>query len=128
VPKSSGRRKPPGRPRPVSTRTAAARAARQPLVPQPAPGLRGKVERASAPILVWLSSKPKLLIPVLSAALLLGGLAAPDAVGIPLLVLLLLLVGWLSYLSWPVVQGAQKVVRLATVGLVLAALIMRFIR
>jgi hypothetical protein len=65
---------------------------------------------------------------VLSAALLLGGLAAPLAVGIPLLLLLLLLVGWLGYLSWPVVQGTQKVVRLATVGLVLAALVLRLVR
>jgi hypothetical protein len=77
---------------------------------------------------VWLTARPKLLIPVLSAVLLLGGLAAPVAVGVPLLVLLLLLVGWLGYLSWPVVQGTQKVVRLATVGLVLAALVLRLSR
>jgi len=86
------------------------------------------VERASAPVLLWLSARPKFLIPVLSAALLLGGLAAPLAIGVPLLVLLLVLVGWLSYLSWPVVQGAQKAVRLATVGLVLVALVLRLTR
>jgi hypothetical protein len=97
-------------------------------VPQPAPGLRGKVERASAPVLLWLSARPKFLIPVLTAALLLGGLTAPLAVGVPLLLLLLVVVGWLSYLSWPAVQGAQKVVRLTTVGLVLAALVLRLTR
>ena len=128
MPKSSGRRKPPARPRARSAGAASTRARREPLVPQPAPGLRGTVERASAPVLVWLHSKPKLLIPVLSALLLLGGLAAPVAVGIPLLLLLLLLVSWLGYLSWPVVQGTQKVVRLATVALVLAALVLRLVR
>ena len=123
MPKSSGRRKPPARPRSTAPRTP-----RQPLVPQPAPGLRGQVERASAPVLVWLRARPKLIIPVLSAVLLLGGLAAPVAVGVALLVLLLLLVSWLGYLSWPVVQGAQKVVRLATVALVLAAIVLRLTR
>ena len=61
-------------------------------------------------------------MPVLSAVLLIGGLASPVAVGVPLLVLLVLLVGWLSYLSWPVVQGFQRLLRLGTLGLVLAAI------
>jgi len=86
------------------------------------------VERASAPVLVWLSARPRFLIPVVSALLLIGGLAAPVAVGVPLLLLLLLLVGWLGYLSWPVVQGTSKVVRLATLELVLAALVLRLTR
>lgn len=89
---------------------------------QPAPGLRGVVERASAPLLVRLTSMPKLTLPVLSAVLLLGGLFAPPAVGVPLLLLLVLVVGWLSYLSWPVVAGVQRLVRLATIGLLLAAI------
>lgn len=114
MPKSRSRRKPPP-PHP--------RASKEPLVKQPAPGFRGKVERASAPLLLWLSARPRFVIPVLSAVLLIGGLAAPPAVGVPLLVLLVLLVGWLSYLSWPVVEGFQRVVRLGTIGLVLAAVV-----
>jgi hypothetical protein len=112
VPKSRSRRKPPPRPRAPKT----------PLVPQPAPGLRGEVEKASAPLLLWLSSRPRFLIPVVSAVLLLGGLFAPPGLGVPLLMLLVALVGWLSYLSWPAVAGVQRVVRLATIGLVLAAI------
>lgn len=114
MPKSRSRRKPTSRPGPPRT-------PREPLVKQPAPGLRGKVERASAPALVWLSARPRFFLPVLSAALLLAGLAAPTAVGVPLLLLLAALVGWLSYLSWPVVAGVQRALRLGTVGLVLAA-------
>jgi hypothetical protein len=90
-------------------------------VPQPAPGLRGEVERSSASALLWLSARPKFFVPVLSAVLLLGGLFAPPGIGVPLLLLLAAFVGWLSYLSWPVVSGIQRVVRLATLGLVLAA-------
>jgi len=90
-------------------------------VKQPAPGLRGTVERTSAAALVWLSSRPRLFLSVLSAALLIAGLASPPAVGVPLLLLLAGLVGWLSYLSWPVVTGVQRALRLGTVGLVLVA-------
>ena len=114
MPKSRSRRKPAPRPR-------TSRPPKEPLIKQPAPGLRGKVERASAPALLWLTSRPKFVIPLLSAVLLIGGLAAPVAVGVPLLLLLVLLVGWLSYLSWPVVEGLQRFLRLGTLGLVLAA-------
>lgn len=114
MPKSRARRKPP----PPRQRTP-----REPLVKQPAPGFRGKVERSSAPLLLWLSARPRFVIPVLSAVLLIGGLASPPAIGVPLLALLVLLVGWLSYLSWPVVEGFQRVVRLGTIGLVLAAIV-----
>jgi uncharacterized membrane protein YphA (DoxX/SURF4 family) len=116
VPKSSGRKKPPARPRAASTRTR-----QPPVVPQPAPGLRGKVERASAPVLLWLSARPRWFIPVLSGALLVAGLFAPPAIGVPLLLLLVAFVGWLSYLSWPVVPGRQRLVRLVMLGLLLFA-------
>lgn len=112
MPKSRSRRRPsgsrPNRPRP-------------PLVPQPAPGLRGTVERASAPALVWLSARPKLVLPVLSVVLLVAGLTAPTVVGVPVLLLLAAVIGWLSYLSWPAVDTAPRVLRLVVVGMVLAA-------
>lgn len=90
-------------------------------MPQPAPGLRGTVERRSAPLLLWLSARPKVLLPAVTVLLLLVGLVAPTPVGVPVLVLLALLIGWLSYLSWPAVDTAPRLLRVATVGLVLAA-------
>ena len=111
MPKSRSRRKPAPR----------ARRPKEPLVAQPAPGVRGEVERTSAGLLVWLSARPRWFVPVLSVVLLLGGLFAPPGLGVPLLLLLVVFIGWLSYLSWPVVAGVQRVVRLATIGLVLAA-------
>ena len=83
--------------------------------------LRRTVERASAPVLLWLSSRPRFLLPALVAVLLVGGLAAPAAYGLPMLAVLTLLLGWLSYLSWPVVAGRQRLVRVAMLGLLLFA-------
>lgn len=120
MPKSKTRRKPAAR-RPAPAR------ARQPAValPPTAPGLRGAVERRSAPVLVWLSCRPKVLLPLASLALLIGGLAAPLPVALPLLLVLLAIVGALSYLSWPVVHGTERYLRLTTVGLVVAAGVLR---
>lgn len=122
MPKSRGRRKP------ATRRPSAQRRRPAPTVPPPtAPGLRGDVERRSKPVLVWLSTRPKLLLPLLSLALLVGGLAAPLPVALPLLLVLLVIVGWLTYLSWPVLHGGGRVVRAATVGLVALALVLRLV-
>jgi hypothetical protein len=93
----------------------------------PSTGLRAAVERRSAPLLVLLSQQPKLLIPVVSLVLLVGGLALPLPYGAVCLALLLLLVGWLSYLSWPAVVGPARMVRLVTVGLLVFALVRRLV-
>ncbi len=92
--------------------------------PQPA-GLRLAVERRSHPALLWLSSKPKLLLPVASVLLLVGGLALPPTAGVPLLVLLGLVVAWLSYLSWPAVQGRARWIRVALLAMLGLALVSR---
>ena len=87
----------------------------------PPPRLRQRVERRSRPLLVRLTATNRFALPVLSAALLLAGLTVPPAAGVPLLLVLALLVGWLSYLSWPVVEPGARVVRLVTLALVLGA-------
>ena len=86
---------------------------------------RRAVERRSAPALIWLKSKPTALLPVVSVALLLGGLVAPPLLGVVLLLALLAVVGWLTYLSWPVVEGGARVVRVLTLGLLVAAVLSR---
>ena len=87
--------------------------------------LRQTVERRSAPVLLWLSSRPKLLLPALVAVLLIGGLAAPPAYGLPLLLALGLLLLWLSYLSWPALDGRARMLRAAMLGLIVVALAQR---
>ena len=116
MPKSRSSRRPTG---------SQPRAPRRPTVAQPAPGARGRAERASAPALLWLSAKPVFVLPVLTVVLLVVGLAAPTVIGLPVLLLLAALVGWLSYLSWPVVHGVQRLLRLGTVALLLVAAVGR---
>ena len=87
--------------------------------------LRRTVERRSAPVLLWLSSRPKLLLPGLVAVLLVGGLAAPPAYGLPLLAVLTALLVWLSYLSWPALDGRGRAVRAAMLALIAVALLQR---
>jgi len=94
-------------------------------VRQPAPGVRGKVERMTAPVLVYLSSLPRAVLPIASVVLLITGLAAPAVIGVPAMLLVIALIGWLTYVSWPAVQGVQRLLRLAVVGLLLAALLAR---
>ena len=75
--------------------------------------LRRTVERRSAPVLLWLSSRPRFVLPVLVAVLLIGGLAAPTAYALPLLLVLGVLLLWLSYLSWPALDGRARLLRAA---------------
>jgi hypothetical protein len=93
--------------------------------PPPSTGLRRSVERRSAAMLVFLSHQPKLLIPVVWVVLLICGLALPPVAGAVCLGLLMLLVGWLSYLSWPAVVGPARAVRLATLALLGIVLVQR---
>lgn len=87
--------------------------------------LRQSVERRSAPVLLWLSSRPTFLLPLLVAVLLIGGLAAPPSYGLPLLLALGLLLVWLSYLSWPALDGRARVLRAAMLALIAVALLQR---
>lgn len=90
------------------------------------PGLRPVVARRSAVLLTYLSQRPKALLPLVSAGLLLGGLSLTPVVGVALLVALLLLVLWLVYLSWPAITGPARLVRLALLGLLSWAILSRF--
>ena len=91
--------------------------------PPTAPTLRAAVERRSLPLLSWLTQRPSWLLPLVSVLLLVGGLFAPPAAGLPLLLALAALLGWLTYLSWPKVAGGGRLMRVAVVvGLVALAL------
>lgn len=86
----------------------------------PRPGaLRTTVERRSGVLLAWLSLRPRLLLPGVVLALLLASGLLPLAPGAVCLLLVVLVVGWLSYLSWPVLDGRGRLVRLLVVLMLL---------
>lgn len=93
----------------------------------PPPSLRRRVEKASAPVLLWLSSRPKLVLPAFVVLLLVGGLAAPGAIGAVLLVVLCALLLWLSYLSWPALDTGARALRAAMLALVAVAVVQRLL-
>jgi hypothetical protein len=76
-------------------------------------------------VLAWLSTQPKVLLPLGSLVLLFGGFLAPAYLAVPMLVLLLLVVTWLTYLSWPAVHGGARLVRAATLVLLVLAVVVK---
>jgi hypothetical protein len=91
-------------------------------VPSP---LRRNVEKRSAAPLTWLATRPRWLPFLIVLALLLGGLFAPVAVAVVLLVVLALLLAWLTYLAWPKLDPTGRFTRLLVVALVVYVLVQR---
>jgi hypothetical protein len=82
---------------------------------QPVSPLRARITKISYPVVAKLHTMPKLTLPGITLVLALVGVFAPLSVGIPALILLALLLGWLGFLSWPVVTTGQRFIRVFTV-------------
>lgn len=72
---------------------------------------REAAERRSRLPLTYLRQLRPWTIPVLSAALLVAGLAIKGPAGAAAIVLLLVFLGWLAYLSWPRLDPAGRLLR-----------------
>lgn len=83
----------------------------------PAGALRQAVEQRSAVALVWLAQRPRWILPVSMAAILGGVVFLPTVPALVCLVVLLSVVGWLSYLSWPAADGRGRLLRIGTLTL-----------
>lgn len=81
------------------------------------------VERRSVGPLTRLHRLPRFVLPVLMAALLVLALAVPGPVGLLAVAPLGLLVAWLTYLSWPRLDLAGRLLRAALLGLLLALVV-----
>lgn len=82
--------------------------------------LRAAVERRSAVAVVYLSRQRRVLVALAPLVLLVGLLVARGPVALLPGLLLLAVVGWLAYLSWPHLAPGPRVVRLLGVAAVLA--------
>ena len=89
--------------------------------------LRRAVERRSAAPLTWLSTRPRWVPFLLVLALLLGGLFAPPAIAVVLLLVLALFVAWLTYLAWPKLEPTGRFSRLLVLVLVEYVLVTRVV-
>ena len=92
--------------------------------PAAASSRRRGFEVRSAPLLATIHRLPRWIMPLALAAVLVLGLILPSPLAGLLLLLVAAFLGWLLALSWPLVDGRGRVVRLAVVaGLVVVAVL-----
>jgi len=82
---------------------------------------RRRVELKAGPLVVLLHRMPRVVPFLLVAALLLAGLGLKGVAGGVLLLVLAALLGLLLVLSWPALQPPARLLRVATVALVVGA-------
>lgn len=92
---------------------------------QPVSPLRARITKISYPVVARLHTMPKLTLPGITLVLALVGVFAPVGVGVVFLALLALLLGWLGFLSWPVVTTGQRFIRVFTVLVIILFAISR---
>lgn len=81
--------------------------------------LRKKLEVLSTPALLTINNWPKWLVPILMLSFLLVGLFVPGVVGGFFIFLVGLFVGWLLFLSWPLLDAKSKLFRFVLVAIIL---------
>ena len=72
---------------------------------------RQAVERFSARPLVFLHQLPRWILLLIVLGLLISGFAVPGLIGAIALLLVVILLGWLAYLSWPSINASGRVLR-----------------
>jgi hypothetical protein len=92
-----------------------------------APTLRKRIEVLSAPTLIRMHSLPRAIVPVVIILLMFVGLVKDNALGGVALLIVSAFVGWLLYLSWPLLEGRARILRALTVLLVFLAALSKFV-
>lgn len=75
--------------------------------------VRAKVEKSCAAFVVWLSGLPRVLPPVVVALLFLGGIIVSGVIGCVLILLVVAFMSLLTYLAWPSLTPAARLIRVA---------------
>jgi hypothetical protein len=101
---------------------------RRPIPPQTRRTTRGRFEALSARPLVLMSRLPRWLVPVMLAILLVAGLAISGPLGAILLAVLALFLGWLVFVSWPVLPATTRIIRLVVVVGILGVAVLQVTR
>lgn len=87
--------------------------------------LRDAVARRSRGPLVAMARLPPLVVPGVMLVLMLVGLAAPLAYALPALAVIGVFVGWLAYISWPVLDTRGRLTRGLMVTIVVGSVVGR---
>jgi hypothetical protein len=85
--------------------------------------LRGRIDQASLPLMTKLTQLPRAVPFLVLLVLLVGGVFLQNAVGFVLMGLATLFVGWILYLSWPRLNGTERMMRSAVLLLAVAMVI-----
>jgi hypothetical protein len=83
--------------------------------------LRKRVTDLSAPILLRIHGLPKFLVPGLIAVLMLLGLFLPAPYSGLSLTVVSVFIGWLMYVSWPLLDSKSKLIRFLVFLILIAA-------
>ena len=83
--------------------------------------LRKRVTDLSAPILLRIHGLPKFLVPGLIAVLILRGLFLPAPYSGVALTVVSVFIGWLMYVSWPLLDSKSKLIRFLVFLILIAA-------
>lgn len=84
--------------------------------------LRDSLERASLPVLTYLSSLPRFVPFVVILVLTFAGILLPSPAWLLLVVVIVLLL-WILTLAWPRLSAAERLMRLAVVAIMVAVLV-----
>jgi len=87
--------------------------------------LRPSVERASLPLIKVLNNLPRAVPFLLLLTLLVAGVLIAGPVGFLLMGLAAAFVAWVLYLSWPKLNGTERMMRSAVLLLALAMAVSR---
>lgn len=87
---------------------------------------RRSIEQRSGPALVILGRAPKAVPFLLIAALLLAGLALRSTLGGILLLVLLAITSWVTYLAWPVLAAPARAIRVVVLVMIASSAAARF--
>lgn len=83
------------------------------------------MEAASVLPLLWLRGLPRGVVAVLPVALVGLGFLAPPVIGLIPIAAAVGFLGWLGYLSWPVISPGARAARLAVIAALLAIGVIR---
>ncbi len=93
--------------------------------PEPSP-LRSQVVRVSQPLLARLQAMPRGLFMLGWLVLVAATVFAPIGVALPAAILVVVAIGWLTYLSWPLLPGNARALRVVVLIVLIALVVARF--